>query len=74
MAQILVLTDAPGHDPQMIHSEHLDPVHLESAHSADQLIERVTWAVRDAEQAERRAQLRVVRRPRRGERPRVTAA
>jgi hypothetical protein len=65
MAQILVLTDTPGQDPQMIHSEHLDPVHLESTHSADQLIERVTWAVRDAEQAERRAQVRVVPRARR---------
>ncbi|HVO56005.1 MAG TPA: hypothetical protein VMT37_16475 [Solirubrobacterales bacterium] len=74
MAQILVLTDAPGHDPQMIHSEHLDPVHLESTHSAAQLIERVTWAVRDAEQAERRARMKVVRRERRSERPKVTAA
>lgn len=72
MAQILVLTDAPGHDPKMIHSEHVDAVHLESAHSADQLIERVAWAVRDAEQAERRSQMKVVRRQRR-EQPAVTA-
>ncbi|MFN8215552.1 MAG: hypothetical protein U0R71_03045 [Solirubrobacterales bacterium] len=65
MAQILVLTDAPGHAAEMILSEHLDPVHLESAHSAGQLIERVTWAVRDAERAERRARVRAVPRPRR---------
>jgi hypothetical protein len=65
MAQILVLTDAPGHSCEVMHTEHLQPIHLESAHSANQLIERVAWAVRDAERAERRAALRVVRRAKR---------
>ncbi len=55
MAQILVLTDAPGHTPELLLSEHLDPVHVESGHSAGQLIERLAWALRDAERAERLA-------------------
>lgn len=57
MAQILVLTDAPGQPPEMLLSEHLDPVHVESGHAAGQLLERLAWAVRDAELAERRAAL-----------------
>lgn len=55
MAQILVLTDAPGVTAEMVLSEHLDPAHLESRHSGDQLLERLAWAVRDAQRAERTA-------------------
>jgi hypothetical protein len=75
MAQILVLTDAPGHTPELLLSEHLDSVHVESGHSAGQLIERLAWAVRDAERAERLAALRVVsRRPGASAASRSTAA
>jgi hypothetical protein len=62
MAQILVFTDAPGASAELVFSEHLDPIHLDSRHSGDQLLERLAWAVRDAQQAERRSALRVVRR------------
>lgn len=55
MAKILVLTDAPNAAEEMLLSEHLDPVHLESRHSGDQLLERLAWAVRDAQRAERLA-------------------
>jgi hypothetical protein len=64
MAQILVLTDAPDGSAEMIFSEHVESIHLESSHSSHQLMERVAWAIRDAQQAERRAQIRVVPRPR----------
>jgi hypothetical protein len=54
MAQILVLTestDAPG---EVVYSESVGSVHLEG-HAGAQLVERLRWAVRDAQVAERRA-------------------
>lgn len=50
MARIIVTAD-PGrrHDPAVVLDERVYPVHLASDHSAAQLIERLAWAVRDAE-------------------------
>jgi hypothetical protein len=62
MAQILVLTDAPDGSAEMVFSEHVESIHLESDHCSHQLLERVTWAVRDAQQAERRTRA-TMRRP-----------
>ncbi len=67
MAQILVVTDAPEGAGETIHSEHVEAVHLESDHSGAQLLERVRWALRDAQVAERRARLRLVSRRRGGQ-------
>jgi hypothetical protein len=72
MAEILVLTDAPEGGGEMIFSEHVELIHLESGHSGRQLLERVSWAVRDAQRAERRARLRPV--PRRAPRRDSSAA
>ena len=36
----------------MVLSENIQPEHLASTHHADQLIERVGWAVTDAKEAE----------------------
>lgn len=57
MAQILVLTDSSEADGEVIYSESVGSVHLEG-HAGTQLVERLRWAVRDAQVAERRAILR----------------
>ena len=33
--------------------EHVHPVHLSTGHAAAQLVERIAWAISDAEEAER---------------------
>ncbi len=48
--------------------EHVHSVHLSTDHAAAQLIERLAWAVRDAEGAE--SATRAERRPRRDRRAR----
>jgi hypothetical protein len=63
MAQILVLTDATDAAGEVVYSESVGSVHLEG-HAGAQLVERLRWAVRDAQVAERRALLSAV-----GERP-----
>jgi hypothetical protein len=57
MAQILVLTDPSEADGELIYSESVGSVHLEG-HAGAQLVERLRWAVRDAQVAEHRAMLR----------------
>jgi hypothetical protein len=57
MAQILVLTDSSETDGEVIYSESVGSVHLEG-HAGAQLVERLRWAVRDAQVAEHRAMLR----------------
>jgi hypothetical protein len=57
MAQILVLTDSSEADGEVIYSESVGSVHLEG-HAGSQLVERLRWAVGDAQVAERRAMLR----------------
>jgi hypothetical protein len=57
MAQILVLTDPSETDGELIYSESVGSVHLEG-HAGAQLVERLRWAVRDAQVAEHRAMLR----------------
>ncbi len=55
MPRVIVTTNLPpsGEAP-VVFDEHLSTVHLSSDHSAAQLIERLRWAVRDAEEAELR--------------------
>jgi hypothetical protein len=57
MAQILVLTDTSEADGEVIYSESVGSVHLEG-HAGAQLVERLRWAVGDAQVAEHRAMLR----------------
>jgi hypothetical protein len=49
MARITVTTDPTESDGQMLLDERVYPVHLASDHSAEQLIERVGWAISEAE-------------------------
>ena len=52
MARIIVTTDKPGSDEQQILlDEGVCPEHMSDEHSASQLLERLGWAVSDAERA-----------------------
>ncbi|HEY0280284.1 MAG TPA: hypothetical protein VGC32_18620 [Solirubrobacterales bacterium] len=59
MAQILVITDSAEVDGEVVFRESVGAVHLEG-HAGAQLVERLRWAVRDAQAAEHRAMLRAV--------------
>jgi len=54
MPQILVLTDAPQRAGEVVYRERVPSSSLESQHFAGQLLERVGWAVRDADDLEHR--------------------
>ncbi|HSZ13569.1 MAG TPA: hypothetical protein VK790_06000 [Solirubrobacteraceae bacterium] len=56
MPRIIVTTDPvssqpPGETPVLL-EEHVHSVHLSSGHAAAQLVERLAWAISDAEHAE----------------------
>jgi hypothetical protein len=58
VSRIIVIPDSA--DPQLegctvLMNEEVRPEHLQDAHSADQLIERVAWAICDASDAEQQA-------------------
>lgn len=56
MPQILVVTEATDADGEVVYSENVGAVHLEG-HAGAQLVERLRWAVRDAQVAERGASI-----------------
>ncbi|HEX3736777.1 MAG TPA: hypothetical protein VHV53_04480 [Solirubrobacterales bacterium] len=62
MAQILVVTDPSDTGGEVVYSESVGSVHLEG-HAGNQLVERLRWAVRDAQVAEHRASARVASAP-----------
>jgi hypothetical protein len=68
MPRIVVTTDplsTPAADsPVLLLDEHVHSVHLSSDHAAAQLIERLAWAINDAEDVEQQH----ADRPRRPER------
>jgi hypothetical protein len=52
MTRIIVTADTPGSDEQRILlDEEVRPDHMSNEHSASQLLERLGWAVTDAERA-----------------------
>jgi hypothetical protein len=57
MPRIIVTTDPVSSEPidesAVLLDEHVHSVHLSTDHAAAQLIERLAWAVGDAENAER---------------------
>jgi len=55
MPRVIVTTDSSQRrdDAQVLLDERVDSVHLSSDLAAAQLIERIAWAVSDAEHAER---------------------
>jgi hypothetical protein len=55
MPQILVVADSQTETPgAVVYRERISSADLESAHFSGQLVERVGWAVRDADELERR--------------------
>jgi hypothetical protein len=56
MPRIIVTTDPvsskPTDESPVLLEEHVHSVHLSSGHAAAQLVERLAWAVSDAEHAE----------------------
>jgi hypothetical protein len=53
MARIIVTTDRSDQPAgAVLLDERVYPVHLATDHAATQLIERLAWAVRDAERSE----------------------
>jgi hypothetical protein len=53
MPRIIVTKDPhEGQPPETLLDEFVDPVHLESEHSADQFVERLGWAIVDAQDKE----------------------
>ena len=61
MARIIVTSDPSEHsDAPVMLEERVYPVHLASDHAAAQLVQRLTWAVGDAE-AVKREQSRALR-------------
>jgi hypothetical protein len=56
MPRIIVTTDAiaskPTDQTPVLLEEHVHSVHLSSGHASAQLIERLAWAIDDAERAE----------------------
>lgn len=55
MAQILVVTSPHDEDTgKVVYRERINPSDLESDHFSGQLVERVGWAVVDADELEHR--------------------
>ena len=55
MPRIIVTTDPPlppGDAPPVLLNEQVHSVHLSTGHAAAQLVERLAWAISDAEAAE----------------------
>ena len=54
MARIIVTADASEQSdtPVLLDEKGVHPAHLSDEHSAAQLIERIGWAIIDAEEAE----------------------
>jgi hypothetical protein len=55
LPRMLVMTEPTDHAPaEVMLSEHVATGDIASGHFATQLVERIAWALADAEQAERR--------------------
>jgi hypothetical protein len=57
MPQILIVTDSPQSAGEVVYRERIATADLESDHFSGQLVERVGWAVLDADELEHRARL-----------------
>jgi len=52
MPRVQVLTEAPGHADQVMLTEHVPSEMFANEHYAAQLLERMGWALVDAEEQE----------------------
>lgn len=55
MPRVIVTTDPVGlpNEVSILLDEQVQALHVSSRHAADQLVERIAWAITDAEAAER---------------------
>jgi hypothetical protein len=55
MPRVIVTTDSSPlpSDGSVLLDEQVHPIHLSNGHGAAQLVERIAWAVTDAEEVER---------------------
>ena len=56
MARIIVIADTPRRaniDAPVLMDEEVEPSHLADEHASQQIIERVAWAVLDAQEVSR---------------------
>jgi len=53
MAKIIVKAEDPTGEAPVLLEESVSAVHLSTGHAANQLIERLGWALGDAEELER---------------------
>ena len=53
MPRVEVLTEVRGRTPKILLSEHVPAEMLADEHYADQLVERLGWALVDAQHAEK---------------------
>ena len=56
--RIIVTTDPPDPDGPVTLDEQVDTVHVDSDHASGQLLDRVVWAIHDAERVEERTSSR----------------
>jgi hypothetical protein len=66
MPQILVVTETREADATVVYRERVSLSDLESDHFSGQLVERVGWAMRDADELERKGADEVWEHPTRG--------
>lgn len=52
MPRVQILTDTPGRNPEILLTERVPSEMLADEHYADQLVERMEWALVDAERLE----------------------
>jgi hypothetical protein len=52
MPRVIVISDEPA-DRKVLLDERVSSVHLDSEHSAWQFVERLGWAISDAEELQR---------------------
>jgi hypothetical protein len=52
MPRVIVISDEPA-DKTVLLDEQVNSVHLDSEHSAWQFVERLGWAISDAEELQR---------------------
>ena len=55
--RIIVTTDPPDPDGPVTLDEQVDTVHVDSDHASRQLLDRVVWAIHDAERVEQATRL-----------------
>ncbi len=55
MPRVIVITEdrKPGDEESVLLNEQVHSIHLDTEHSAGQFIQRLGWAISDAEDAER---------------------